>query len=164
MNIYDVLSITSVILRRETHFCDVHKYKDADFSGFFMFEEQNRHEAPNVDFWETRYVLLRRVMRRYLEKICLLWHLQSGIMEVITSLSQPYWVCKRPEIGPDKGANGYAWPHGKIHGANMGPTWVLSAPDGPHVGPMSLAIRVGLWCLNKHSHSLMFPVIGQVWK
>ena len=29
----------------------------------------------------------------------------------------------------------------RIHGANMGPTWVLSAPDGPHVGPMSLAIR-----------------------
>ena len=26
------------------------------------------------------------------------------------------------------------------HGANMGPTWVLSAPDGPHVGPMNLAI------------------------
>ena len=24
----------------------------------------------------------------------------------------------------------------------MGPTWVLSAPDGPHVGPMNLAIRV----------------------
>ena len=24
----------------------------------------------------------------------------------------------------------------------MGPTWVLSAPDGPHVGPMKLAIRV----------------------
>ena len=23
----------------------------------------------------------------------------------------------------------------------MGPTWVLSAPDGPHVGPMYLAIR-----------------------
>ena len=30
----------------------------------------------------------------------------------------------------------------KIHGANMGPIWVLSAPDGPHVGPMNLAIRV----------------------
>ena len=25
----------------------------------------------------------------------------------------------------------------------MGPTWVLSAPDGPHAGPMHLAIRVG---------------------
>ena len=30
----------------------------------------------------------------------------------------------------------------KVHGANMGPTWVLSAPDGSHVGPMNLAIRV----------------------
>ena len=32
----------------------------------------------------------------------------------------------------------------KVHGANMGPTWVLSAPDGPHVGPMNLAIRGAL--------------------
>ena len=29
----------------------------------------------------------------------------------------------------------------KVHVAHMGPTWVLSAPDGPHVGPMNLAIR-----------------------
>ena len=33
-------------------------------------------------------------------------------------------------------------PDSKVHGANMGPTWVLSAPDGPHVGPMNLAIRL----------------------
>ena len=32
-------------------------------------------------------------------------------------------------------------PDSKVHGANMGPTWVLSAPDGPHIGPMNLAIR-----------------------
>ena len=32
-------------------------------------------------------------------------------------------------------------PDSKVHWANMGPTWVLSAPDGPHVGPMNLAIR-----------------------
>ena len=25
--------------------------------------------------------------------------------------------------------------------ANMGPTWVLSAPDGPNVGPTNIAIR-----------------------
>ena len=31
-------------------------------------------------------------------------------------------------------------PDSKVHGANMGPTWVLSAPRGPHVGPMNLAI------------------------
>ena len=33
-------------------------------------------------------------------------------------------------------------PDSKVHGANMGPTWALSAPDGTHVGPMNLAIRV----------------------
>ena len=32
-------------------------------------------------------------------------------------------------------------PDSKVHGAIMGPTWVLSAPDGPHVDPMNLAIR-----------------------
>ena len=32
-------------------------------------------------------------------------------------------------------------PDSKVHGANMGPTWVLSAPDGSHVGPMNLAVR-----------------------
>ena len=30
----------------------------------------------------------------------------------------------------------------KVHVVNMGPTWVLSVPGGPHVGPMSFAIRV----------------------
>ena len=25
-------------------------------------------------------------------------------------------------------------PESKVNGANMGPTWLLSAPDGPHVG------------------------------
>ena len=29
-------------------------------------------------------------------------------------------------------------PDSKVHGANMGPTWVLSVPDGPHVGPWTL--------------------------
>ena len=32
-------------------------------------------------------------------------------------------------------------PDSKVHGANMGPTWVLSAPDGSHCGPKNLAIR-----------------------
>ena len=34
------------------------------------------------------------------------------------------------------------WVDSKFHGANMGPIWVLSVPDGPRVGPMNLAIRV----------------------
>ena len=32
-------------------------------------------------------------------------------------------------------------PDSKVHVANMGPTWVLPAPDGPHVGPMNIVIR-----------------------
>ena len=34
------------------------------------------------------------------------------------------------------------FPDSKVHGANMEPTWVLSAPGGPHVCLMSLAIWV----------------------
>ena len=34
------------------------------------------------------------------------------------------------------------FPDSKVHGTNVGAPWVLSAPDGPHVGPMNLAIRV----------------------
>ena len=37
-------------------------------------------------------------------------------------------------------------PDSKVHGANMGPTWILSVPGGPHVGPMNLAIRDELLC------------------
>ena len=37
--------------------------------------------------------------------------------------------------------HGWRGPDNKVHGAIMGPAWVLSAPDGPHVGPMNLAIR-----------------------
>ena len=34
------------------------------------------------------------------------------------------------------------FPDSKVHGANIGPTWVLSAPAGPHTGPRNPAIRV----------------------
>ena len=34
-----------------------------------------------------------------------------------------------------------ALPDSKVHWANMEPTWVLSAPDGPHVGHINLTIR-----------------------
>ena len=37
------------------------------------------------------------------------------------------------------GRMGYP-PDSKVHGANMGPTWVLSSPGQPHVGPINLAI------------------------
>ena len=42
----------------------------------------------------------------------------------------------------DAGCIKYEYADDKVHGANMGPTWVLSAPDEPHVGPMKLAITI----------------------
>ena len=39
------------------------------------------------------------------------------------------------------GSGGKCTPDSKVHGANMGPAWDLSAPDGSHVGPTNLAIR-----------------------
>ena len=45
------------------------------------------------------------------------------------------------------GQNSYIHPDSKVHGANKGPTWVLSSPDGPHGGPMNLAIRAAFDCL-----------------
>ena len=37
-----------------------------------------------------------------------------------------------------------ASPDSKVYGANMGPTWGRQDPGGPYVGPMDLAIWVGL--------------------
>ena len=34
------------------------------------------------------------------------------------------------------------YPDSKVHGANMGPTWVLLAPGGPHAGLINLSIWV----------------------
>ena len=39
----------------------------------------------------------------------------------------------------------HTYPDNKVHGANMGSTWVLLAPDGPHISPMNLVIRVSEW-------------------
>ena len=60
-------------------------------------------------------------------------------------------LCSTVVIFMDVSVKGVRWllPDNKIHGANIGPTWVLSAPDGPHVGPMNLAIRVINWLYDR---------------
>ena len=47
-----------------------------------------------------------------------------------------------PEANELQHVQGYNCPDNKLHGANMGSIWVLSAPDGPHVSPMNFAIWV----------------------
>ena len=52
----------------------------------------------------------------------------------------------------------YAIPDSKAHGAIMGPTWVLSTPDGPHVGPMNLAIGDVNGCVENYpDRTLIVP-------
>ena len=45
--------------------------------------------------------------------------------------------------------NLHTYPDSKVHVAHIGPTWALSAPGRPHVGPMNLVIRVELNSPNK---------------
>ena len=45
----------------------------------------------------------------------------------------------------------------KVHGANVGPTWVLSAPGGSHVGPLNLAIW-GFSLISEYDVG-MFPAV-----
>ena len=64
-----------------------------------------------------------------------------------------------------------ASPDSKVHGVNMESTWVLSAPDGPHIGPMNLTIREGMspgwrraftwWHLNQNEKDI-YP--ENIWK
>ena len=44
-------------------------------------------------------------------------------------------------------------PDNKVHEANMGPTWVLSAPGGPHVVPINLAVREILFQEERQKHT-----------
>ena len=48
-------------------------------------------------------------------------------------------------------------PDGKVHEAYMGPTWGQQDPDGPHIGPMNLVIRVG-----SHKHPNLFHYVTMI--
>ena len=54
----------------------------------------------------------------------------------------------------------FGCPDSKIHGANMGPTWVLSAPDVPHIGLINLAIWSNVLHAAPHTkRGLCFAII-----
>ena len=45
----------------------------------------------------------------------------------------------------------------EVHGANMEPTWVLSAPDGPHVWPRESCYQGGHICVMSHGELYNIP-------
>ena len=63
-------------------------------------------------------------------RVCLIKQVTYTILNIILQGEVLYWFMSAP------------YPDSKVHGANMGPTWVLSAQYGPLVGPINLALRV----------------------
>ena len=79
------------------------------------------------------------------------WLASSSCLELNIHFSvKPYcphhltWYCRGK---PCTQIFGIHCPDSKVNVANMGPTWVMSAPGGPYVCPMNLDIRVlDHWC------------------
>ena len=102
-------------------------YLDDDLANLCQHKRHDIYVIRNVPHPNPTPALMYNIMRE--------WGIRNA-------LSSTYWkqnsnaVCNLiMESIPDS----------KLHGANMGPTWVLSAPDGPHVGPINLAI----WDVNR---------------
>ena len=76
------------------------------------------------------------------------WHLKSLATRIFNNMFRlpqiktPKLIITGPLWGePPVTVDSFHNPDSKVHRADMGPTWVLSDPDGPHVGPMNLTIR-----------------------
>ena len=70
---------------------------------------------------------------------------------------RPNGISTLDELSSNQISSRTIYPDSNAHGANMGPTWVLSAPDGPHVGPTNFAIRV---CYVSAYTSVQFLIQG----
>ena len=103
--------------------------------------------------------------------ICMVFHWNvsygtpySTIFLLFLSIVQQYFCCFYPSIHYDQITIFQGYPDSKVHVANIGPTWVLLAPDGPHAGPMNLAIRVALLCIHSVLVSVATPnLIRHAW-
>ena len=63
------------------------------------------------------------------------------LFSMISDISRNICISDKYQNKQSNKSQQYNNPDSKVHVDHMGPTWVLSAPDGPHVGPMNLAIR-----------------------
>ena len=96
--------------------------------------------------WANAWILLIRPLGiQFNEIIIQTFSFMHIHLEIPPSKWRPFClglnVLKHPTSFLEEDIYGKDDTDSKVHGANMGPTWVLSAPDGPHVGPVNLAIR-----------------------
>ena len=81
---------------------------------------QRSYKRSTVMIWSTHWHSPHKYSGAYI-------HVMSDLRLRSKLFLQPYCASNIPDS--------------KVHGVNMGLTWVLLAPDGPHDGPMNLAIR-----------------------
>ena len=124
-----------------------------DNMGHYMTLSHNEHDG--VSNHQRFYCLLNRLFRcrsKETSKLCI-----TGFCEWNSPVTGEFPTQKASKMFPfdDVIMMRNAVLDSKVHGANTGPTWVLSAPDGPHVGPMNLAIRCIYWHLQFRSFNIL---------
>ena len=95
--------------------------------------------------YQKNWIHLTLSITRINITLCLMQHRSDDVLRYIRISTHEGKRIHRPYglwgILPVVRRNSMLIPDSKVYGANIGPTWVLSAPDGPLVGPMNLAIR-----------------------
>ena len=76
------------------------------------------------------------------------WNINLLLFEFPVKFVRRQFYFKSSKIGYQNRSNSQTHLDSKVDGANMGSTWVLLAPDGPHVGPMNFAIWASMHLLN----------------
>ena len=51
-------------------------------------------------------------------------------------------------------------PDSKVYGINMGPTWILSAPGGPYIDPMNIAIWDNIICVEYIACAVLWNIVS----
>ena len=111
------------------------KNEEAELQEHYLIHKFKRHF--NCTYMWMWYLLLGVKQQRFLlgtnlETNAKYLHTMAKLVYHQLHIFVEYqrWMSAQKDYDPDS----------KVHGANMGPTWVLSAPGGPHVGPMNFAI------------------------
>ena len=95
------------------------------------------------NIWKTTYWYFLSIFNHYIQSCSACLIICSFKMNIyLEDNSEPFYISwfaiciKFQSVFAKSGR--FIDPDSKVHGANIRPTWVLSAPDGPHVGPWNL--------------------------
>ena len=145
-----ILTIVTLISSHQRKLCDAFSKHFGEMypsSGWYHMSESHISWATQLFVqWFMQSVNNENYQRSALLAICAEKPLVTGGFpsQRATLLATGGFLTQRP-------SNAESVSGRKIHAASMGPTWVLSAPGGPHVGPMNLAIRGGHVMMSSHN-------------